>query len=42
MASLLYMDAEIRPNRSLSERGFIILQDHGDPVWYRNVRIRGL
>jgi uncharacterized membrane protein len=25
MASLLYMDAEIRPNRSLSERGFIIL-----------------
>jgi uncharacterized membrane protein len=25
MASPLYMDAEIRPNRSLSERGFIIL-----------------
>ena len=25
MPSLLYMDAEIRPNRSLSERGFIIL-----------------
>lgn len=25
MAGLLYMDAEIRPNRSLSERGFIIL-----------------
>src|SRR4029453_16808666 len=25
MSPLLYMDAEIRPNRSLSERGFIIL-----------------
>ena len=25
MSALLYMDAEIRPNRSLSERGFIIL-----------------
>ena len=25
MATPLYMDAEIRPNRSLSERGFIIL-----------------
>lgn len=25
MAAPLYMDAEIRPNRSLSERGFIIL-----------------
>ncbi|CAN7485086.1 DUF2244 domain-containing protein [Phenylobacterium sp. LjRoot225] len=25
MASPLYMDAEIRPNRSLSERGFIVL-----------------
>jgi uncharacterized membrane protein len=25
MASPLYMDAEIRPNRSLSERGFVVL-----------------
>jgi uncharacterized membrane protein len=25
MAATMYMDAEIRPNRSLSERGFIIL-----------------
>jgi uncharacterized membrane protein len=25
MSPILYMDAEIRPNRSLSERGFIIL-----------------
>jgi uncharacterized membrane protein len=25
MSPLLYMDAEIRPNRSLSERGFIVL-----------------
>ena len=25
MAAPLYMDAEIRPNRSLSERGFIVL-----------------
>lgn len=25
MTGLLYMDAEIRPNRSLSERGFVIL-----------------
>jgi hypothetical protein len=25
-----------------AEAGYIALQDHGDPVWYRNLRIRRL
>ena len=31
-----------RPAYGQSEKGFIVLQDHLDPVWYRNIRIRRL
>lgn len=30
------------PGYGQARRGHIALQDHGDPVWYRNVRIRAL
>lgn len=30
------------PMYGMSRRGHIGLQDHGDPVWYRNLRIRSL
>ena len=30
------------PDYGMLEAGHIALQDHGDPVWYRNVRIRRL
>lgn len=30
------------PGYGQAARGHIALQDHGDPVWYRNVRIRKL
>ncbi len=30
------------PDFGLSDEGYIVLQDHGDPVWYRNVRLRRL
>lgn len=30
------------PDYGMKEAGHICLQDHGDPVWYRNVRIRRL
>jgi 3-keto-disaccharide hydrolase len=30
------------PGFGLAERGHIALQDHGNPVWYRGIRIRSL
>jgi cytochrome c len=30
------------PDFGLSKKGRIALQDHGDNVWYRNIRIREL
>ncbi|MCL6545217.1 MAG: DUF1080 domain-containing protein [Bryobacteraceae bacterium] len=31
-----------RPLKDFARRGYIGLQDHGTPVWYRNIRIRTL
>ena len=26
----------------VAEEGYIVLQDHSDPVWYRNIRVHRL
>lgn len=31
-----------RPLRDFPRRGYIGLQDHGRPIWYRNIRVRRL
>lgn len=30
------------PRYGMNRRGHIALQDHSDPVWYRNIKIRSL
>jgi cytochrome c551/c552 len=30
------------PGFGKSDEGYLVLQDHGNPVWYRNIRIRDL
>ncbi|HEX6926777.1 MAG TPA: DUF1080 domain-containing protein [Longimicrobiaceae bacterium] len=30
------------PGFGVQQRGYIVLQDHGDPVWFRNLKIRPL
>jgi len=30
------------PRFARAQAGYIVLQDHGDPVWYRNIRVRKL
>ena len=30
------------PGFGKSDEGYIVLQDHGEPVWYRNIRVREL
>jgi hypothetical protein len=32
----------VYPSFALARRGHVGLQDHGDPVWYRNIKIREL
>ncbi|MFK7977103.1 MAG: family 16 glycoside hydrolase [Halioglobus sp.] len=39
VANSKYVDM---PRFGQANEGYIVLQDHGDPVWYRNIRIRKL
>jgi len=34
--------APTRPLKDFARQGYLGLQDHGTPVWYRNIRIRPL
>jgi len=31
-----------KPMKNLSRRGFILLQDHGHPIWFRNIHLKPL
>ena len=33
---------EVSPKFAKNKRGFIVLQDHGDEVWFRNMRVKRL
>ena len=32
--------AKKRPNKKLAEKGKIAIQDHGQPFWVRNIKVK--